>query len=270
MHTADGGNQTASPPTQSFKVLDACRWALQTMGKYFRVWAMATLLIFGVTGVAAKMSLVASLFVHATAAYVLCCVSIFVAVHQSANPQRAFSNLQSIAFVRTLATVMVYSTIVACYVGFWGTVSAFTLIVVSKAESAVSMILWALGSLVVPPLVLLCINVWCVFVPYYAADGRFSFADSIGKGFSAGRRNWFKTSCALLLVTVIAASGMSIPALVNNEVFRYVYAIMFIPPYITFVSLVFAHSYRQVSGGPVPAAAPNTPPTSEEGPNDHA
>ena len=90
----------------------------------------------------------------------------------------------------------------------------------------------------------------CAFTFTFAADERFTLTEAATLGLAASAKNLDKVLLALLIAVVPFAVGVYLRTLIPHEYAR-LSAFIWVP-IIAFISLAFAHGYRQVAAQVVP------------------
>lgn len=229
-------------PIRGFAVLPAYAWAASALVTGWRLWV--------------PVILVASLLAVAlpTLGWICTPALLAVAVQHSANPNLKLRDVDFSSFFR----VIVMAALFSIFAGVYALMTFGIFLAVGLRDFPASPPKDASTGFLAPEFFALYVAVGlfavalalCAFTFTFAADGRFTLTEAATCGLAASAKNLDKVLIALFIAAILAAAGIYLRTLIPHE---YARLSAFIGvPIIAFVSLAFAHGYRQVAAQTVP------------------
>lgn len=249
----------------------AISWAFKAFGQNAGLWLVVGLVLSGLSLLASLPNINDVVAALASLASILVLpVALAAALQQTLVAK--FSSPSTPAYGKTLGMLFL--------VGFIALVAGVFLIVVASLvgasavdpaaipadpeqiaedEALMNTLVRSMGiAMAVICLLLVLLLPFVTYQMFYAADNNGSFGHAFGQALKAGARNWLPTVGLLLFCVLLgvlsqvpmfftAGEGLSVTA---AAVLSFLITIVVSP--ITLLAV--AHAYRQVSGGPVPAA----------------
>ena len=227
---------------RGFAVLPAYAWAARELVAGWRLWVPIMLVV---CLLAAALPLLGGIFTP---------VLLAVAVQHSANPNLELGQVTYSSCFRVIVMAAVFAGFTAIYAlmtfGIFLAVglrdfpaSSPSNVAYGLLEPELFLLYFAVGLFAV-------VLALCAFIFTFAADERFTLTEAATLGLAASAKNLDKVLLALLIAVISFAVGVYLRTLIPGEAAR-LSAIIWVP-IIAFVSLAFAHGYRQVAAQVAP------------------
>lgn len=229
-------------PIRGFAVLPAYAWAARALVTGWRLWVPVILLTCLLTAALPSLGGICTPALLA------------VAVQHSTNPHLRLRDVRVSSFFRVIVMAALFSIFAGVYAlmtfGIFLGVGLRDFPAPPPKDASTGFLAPEFFALYVAVGLFALVLALCAFTFTFAADGRFTVPEAATCGLAASAKNLDKVLLALLIAAIPAAAGIYLRTLIPHEYAR-LSAFIWVP-IIAFVSLAFAHGYRQVAAQTVP------------------
>lgn len=271
INNPEANGWTHTKGTGRLRLGQAISWAFKAFGQNAGLWLVVGLVLSGLSMLASLPNINTAVGGLASLASILILpVALAAALQQTLVAK--FSSPSTPAYGKTLGMLFV--------VGLIASVAGMVLLVVASLvgastvdpaaipadpeqmlqdEALMNKLIRSMGiALGIVALLMVLLMPFVTYQMYYAADNNGSFGSAFGQAWKAGARNWLPT-VGLLLFCFLLGTLSQVPLFLTAGGTLSVTVAAVLSFLITIVvspitMLAVAHAYRQVSGGPVPAA----------------